>query len=156
MAVTTALTPGAANAADRHEVTLERTARLGAGGTKAAVAGTYTCEGYKGPVRLKVTVRTHRTRELDADEVEAVKGIYQWIGVGGLPVPKTATTSTSQERTLDGTCDGSARAHRWEHALSGEVTKDTRANVTVAMSSVDSRTAETTALAATSGEVTFS
>ncbi len=155
MAAATALLPGAANAADRYEVTLDSTARITADGQKAVVAGTYTCEGFEGPVRLRITLRTQRERELDADEAQAMQGLYQWVGLPGLPVPKTATTSTAQEQILDGTCDGSATAHPWQHGFSGTAEKGVKGSVTVAMTSVDSRTAEVKELADTKGEVTF-
>ncbi|MGW6526758.1 hypothetical protein [Streptomyces venezuelae] len=155
VAAATALLPGTADAADRHEVTLERTARLTPDGTQAVVTGTYTCEGVRGPVRLRVTLRTRQERELNADEKQTVSGVYTWLGLPGLPVPKTATSSTSREQILDGTCDGTATAHTWRHAFTGGVQKGTTASVTVAMTSVDSRTAQVTALADTTGDVTF-
>ncbi|WAL96861.1 hypothetical protein [Streptomyces sp. Je 1-369] len=155
VAAATALLPGAAHAADRHEVTLERTARLTPDGTGAVVSGTYTCEGVRGPVRLRVALRTQQKRELTADEKQTVSGLYQWLGLPKLPVPKTATSNTSREQILDGTCDGTATAHPWRHAFTGGVEKGSKASVTVAMTSVDSRTAEARTLADTAGDVTF-
>ncbi|MEU5899025.1 MULTISPECIES: hypothetical protein [Streptomyces] len=155
VAAATALLPGAANAADRHEVTLEPTARLTPDGTRAVVTGTYTCEGVRGPVRLRVTLRTQHKRELNADEKQAVSGLYQWLGLPELPVPKKATSSTSREQILEGTCDGTATAHPWRHTFIGGVEKGTEASVTVAMTSVDSRTAQTKTLADATGDVTF-
>ncbi|MFF3642710.1 hypothetical protein [Streptomyces sp. NPDC002564] len=155
VAASSALLPAVAHAADRYEVTLDSTARLGADG-KARVAGTYTCEGFTGPVRLKVRVRTEVTRDLTPAETETVQGIYDWVGIPGTTqVPKTSTVHTTRERILDGTCDGSATAHPWEHGFSGVGTKDGTGTVTVAMTSVDPATAEVTPLADTTGEVTF-
>ncbi len=155
VAASTALLPGAANAADRHEVTLEPTARLTPDGTQAVVTGTYTCEGVRGPVRLRVTLRTQQKRELNADEKQAVSGLYQWLGLPALPVPKTTTSNTSREQILDGTCDGTAKAHLWRHTFTGGVEKGTKASVTVAMTSVDARTAQSRKLADATGDVTF-
>ncbi|MET8687297.1 hypothetical protein ABZV77_24080 [Streptomyces sp. NPDC004732] len=156
MAAATAVLPGAANAADLYEVTVDSTARLTPDGTKAVVAGTYTCQGLQGPVRLRITLRTQQERELDADEAQAVQGLYQWVGLPGLPVPDTATSSTTKEQILDGACDGSATAHPWQHGFAGVPGKGTKGSVTVAMTSVDSSTDEVKKLADTTGEVTFS
>ncbi|MEU6822685.1 hypothetical protein ABZ921_18825 [Streptomyces atriruber] len=155
MAAATALLPGAANAAERHEVTLDSTARITADGQKAVVSGTYTCEGFQGPVRLRITLRTQQERDLDADEAQAVQGLYQWVGLPGLPVPETATASTAQEQILDGACDGTATAHPWQHGFTGPAAKGAKGSVAVAMTSVDPRTAEVKELADTKGEVTF-
>ncbi|MFF1378408.1 hypothetical protein [Streptomyces sp. NPDC058308] len=155
VAAATALLPGAADAAERHAVTVTPTARAGADGRTAVVSGTYTCEGYTGPVRLRVSLRTERTRPLTAAETETVKNLFQWLGAPGVPVPKTSTASTAQTRTLDGTCDGSATPHRWEYTFSGPATKDTKGSVAVTMTAEDSRTPKARQLADTASDVTF-
>ncbi|MEU6992891.1 hypothetical protein ABZ953_19815 [Streptomyces sp. NPDC046465] len=155
LAAAAALLPGAANAAERHAVTVTPTARAGADGKSAVVSGTYTCEGYTGPVRLRVALRTEQTRPLNAAETETVKNLFQWLGVPGAPVPKTSTATTARTRTLDGTCDGSATAHRWEYAFAGPATKATKASVAVTMTAEDSRTAKARQLADTAGDVAF-
>ncbi|MFD4634123.1 hypothetical protein ACFVYR_28790 [Streptomyces sp. NPDC058284] len=154
-AATAALAPGAAIAAERHAVTVESTARTSADGSRAVLSGTYTCEGYTGTVRLKVSLRTDQSRPLTPAETATVQHVFQWLGVPGVPVPTTSSSNNLSEQSHPVSCDGSATPHRWESTFYGPGAKGSKAKVKVTLTGKDPRTAEVRNLAETAGEVTF-
>ncbi|AZM54515.1 hypothetical protein DMA15_19705 [Streptomyces sp. WAC 01529] len=155
VAAVSALAPMAATAAERPEVTLDGTARLGEDPSVATVSGTYTCRGVRGDAQLMVTLRTRRDRTPTASETQAMKQLFTGLGVSAAPVPKELSTVTAQTRTVALKCDGSATVRPWKRTFSGQWPKNGKAEADVTLTSVSLPGLKLTRHATASRAVTF-
>ncbi|WP_030781947.1 hypothetical protein [Streptomyces sp. NRRL S-920] len=150
VAVVSALAPVAATAAERPEVTLDGTARLGQRPSAAVLSGTYTCRGVRGSAQLMVSLRTRRDRTPSPAETQAMKQLF------GPSAPTVLSSVTTQARTVEVTCDGSDTVRPWTRSFRGEWAKNSTAQATVTMATIDLPTLKMTRHATASRTVTFS
>ncbi|MBW5425516.1 hypothetical protein GKQ77_28825 [Streptomyces sp. BG9H] len=155
VAVVSALAPIAATAAERPEVTLDGTVRLGDDPSVATASGTYTCRGVRGDAQLMVTLRTRRDRTPSPSETQAMKQLFTGLGVSGAPVPKVLSTVTAQTRTVAVKCDGSAAVRPWKRTFRGQWAKNEKAEASVTMATVSLPGLKLTRHATATRAVTF-
>ncbi len=135
VAVVSALAPAVATAAERPQVTLDPTARIGAAPSAAVVSGTYTCRGVKGDAQLNVTLRTRRDRTPTPAEAKELQQLYGRLGLGN--APSTLSNITSRTRTVAVSCDGSSTVRPWKRSFTGEWKKGGTAEASVTMITVE-------------------